>query len=63
MGCPKQIGHPFFIFLKKELLLESLFRCMNSFTFQCVEDTQLQLNITDGLIIQVGKRKFVKIKM
>jgi tyrosyl-tRNA synthetase len=27
-----------------------------------VEDTKLQISITDGLIIQVGKRKFVKIK-
>jgi tyrosyl-tRNA synthetase len=27
-----------------------------------VEDTKLQVSITDGLIIQVGKRKFVKIK-
>ncbi|USK71289.1 tyrosine--tRNA ligase [Peribacillus asahii] len=27
-----------------------------------VEDTRLQVSITDGLIIQVGKRKFVKIK-
>jgi tyrosyl-tRNA synthetase len=28
-----------------------------------VEDTKLQLNIIDGLIVQVGKRKFVKIKL
>jgi tyrosyl-tRNA synthetase len=27
-----------------------------------VENTSLQVNITDGLIIQVGKRKFMKIK-
>ena len=27
-----------------------------------VEDTRLQVPITDELIIQVGKRKFVKIK-
>ncbi|MBT2758124.1 tyrosine--tRNA ligase [Mesobacillus foraminis] len=28
-----------------------------------VEDTQLQINVTDGLIIQVGKRKFLKIRI
>jgi tyrosyl-tRNA synthetase len=28
-----------------------------------VEDTKLELNIIDGLIVQVGKRKFVKIKL
>ncbi|WP_121610038.1 tyrosine--tRNA ligase [Mesobacillus foraminis] len=28
-----------------------------------VEDTQLQINVTDGLIIQVGKRKFAKIRI
>lgn len=28
-----------------------------------VEDTQLQISITNGLIVQVGKRKFVKIKL
>lgn len=28
-----------------------------------VEDAQLQVTITDELIVQVGKRKFVKIKM
>jgi tyrosyl-tRNA synthetase len=28
-----------------------------------VEDTNLQLSMTDGLIVQVGKRKFVKIKI
>jgi tyrosyl-tRNA synthetase len=28
-----------------------------------VEDTNLQLSMTDGLILQVGKRKFVKIKI
>ncbi|MFS0638024.1 tyrosine--tRNA ligase [Mesobacillus foraminis] len=28
-----------------------------------VEDTQLRINVTDGLIIQVGKRKFAKIRI
>ncbi len=28
-----------------------------------VEDTQLLINVTDGLIIQVGKRKFAKIRI
>lgn len=28
-----------------------------------VDDPQLQLTITDGLIVQVGKRKFVKVKL